>query len=168
MYDVVHLNLYDVKQKKEKNVLKTKRLAHEIRTLYNAIRRMIENSPIKRQIDDVTGTNARILGYLADRTDRDVYQRDIEKEFGITRSTASKVLILMEKKGLIERVGVPHDARLKKIVMTEKSLELAKLMCRDRLETDKILTKGFTDAELKQFMEYITRVKNNIASAERS
>lgn len=148
--------------------MKTRTVAHEVRTLHNAIRRMIDNSPIKRQIDDVTGTNARIIGYLADRLDRDVYQRDIEKEFGITRSTASKVLILMEKKGLIERIGVPHDARLKKIVMTDKSIELAKLMCQDRHETENILTKGFTDAELEQFIGYIARIKENIASAERS
>ncbi len=148
--------------------MKTRRVAHEVRTLYNAIRRLIDNSPVKRKVDDVTGTNTRIISYLADRTDRDVFQRDIEKEFGITRSTASKVLILMEKKGLIERIGVPHDARLKKIVMTEKSLELAKLMCEDMLETENVLTKGFTDEELEQFIGYLTRVKNNISSAERS
>ena len=136
-------------------------IGREIRTLSNAIRRRIDNSPTKHKVDDVTGTNGWIIGYLADHSNENIYQRDIEKEFGITRSTASKVLILMEKKGLIVRIGVPHDARLKKIVMTEKSLELASLMAQDRLETEKTLAKGFSDDELEKFVEYISRFKEN-------
>ena len=143
-------------------------IGHEIRTLSNSLRRFIDNSPVKRKVDDITGTNARIIGFLADRADRDIYQRDIEKEFAITRSTASKVLMLMEKKGLIERLAVEHDARLKKIVMTEKSKELAKMMCLDRLETEKVLTKDFTPEEIQQLRGYIERMKKNLASAERS
>ena len=74
----------------------------------------------------------------------------------------------MEKKGLIERLAVEHDARLKKIVMTEKSKELAKMMCLDRLETEKVLTKDFTAEEIQQLRGYIERMKKNLASAERS
>ncbi len=139
-------------------------IGRELRTLNNAIRRRVDNSPIKHKIDDVTGTNGWIIGFLADRRDQDIFQRDIEREFGITRSTASKVLILMEKKGLVERVGVPHDARLKKIVLTPKSLELCDLMCRDRRETEAALTKGFSEAELAQLAGYLERLKNNILS----
>ena len=68
----------------------------------------------------------------------------------------------MEKKGLIERVGVPHDARLKKIVLTPKSLELCDMMCRDREETEQVLTRGFTDAELEQLDAYLKRLRKNI------
>ncbi len=139
-------------------------IGRELRTLNNAIRRRVDNSPVKHKIDDVTGTNGWIIGFLADRRDRDIFQRDIEREFGITRSTASKVLILMEKKGLIERVGVPHDARLKKIVLTPKSLELCDLMCRDREETEAALTRGFTDDELARLGEYLERLRKNILS----
>lgn len=148
--------------------MKNYSIGREVRTLSNAIRRWVDNSPIKRKVDDVTGTNGWIIGYLYDRLGTDVYQRDIEKQFGITRSTASKVLILMEKKGLITRVSVQHDARLKKIVMTEKSLELASLMAQDRSETEANLTKGFTEEELEQFVGYIKRFKENLANNERS
>ncbi len=136
----------------------------ELRTLHNAIRRRVDNSPTKHEIDDVTGTNGWIIGFLADRRDRDVFQRDIEHEFGITRSTASKVLMLMEKKGLIERVGVPHDARLKKIVLTPRSLELCDKMCRDREQTEEALTRGFTEQELMQLGSYLERLRKNILS----
>ncbi len=139
-------------------------IGRELRTLNNAIRRRVDNSPIKHEIDDVTGTNGWIIGFLSDRRDQDVFQRDIEREFGITRSTASKVLMLMEKKGLVERVGVPHDARLKKIVLTPRSLELCDKMCRDREQTEAALTRGFTDAELAQLASYLERLRDNILS----
>ncbi len=137
-------------------------IGRELRKLHNAIRRHVDNSPIRHEIENITGTNGWIIVFLADRRDRDIYQRDIEREFGITRSTASKVLLLMEKKGLIERVGVPHDARLKKIVLTPKSLELCDMMCRDREETEQALTRGFTDAELEQLSAYLKRLRKNI------
>ena len=39
----------------------------------------------------------------------DIYQKDIEAHFGITRATASKVITLMEKKGLIQRVSTESE-----------------------------------------------------------
>ena len=47
-------------------------------------------------MEDVSGTNGRIIRFLSDHENEDVYQRDLEREFGITRSTASRVLTLME------------------------------------------------------------------------
>ena len=46
--------------------------------------------------------------------------------------------------------------------------ELAKMMCLDRLETEKILTQDFTAEEIEQLRGYIDRMKKNLASAERS
>lgn len=68
----------------------------------------------------LTGTHGYILGYLAHHADTPVYQKDIEQHFGIRRSSASNVLTLMEKNGLIRRLAVDEDARLKRIVMTPK------------------------------------------------
>ena len=37
-----------------------------------------------------------------------MFQRDIEREFSITRSTVTNILQLMERKGYIERRSVPQ------------------------------------------------------------
>lgn len=141
-------------------------IGRELRALNNAIRRQVDNSPIKHKVDDITGTNGWIIGYIARNASRDIYQRDIEKEFGITRSTASKVLILMEKKGLVERVSVPHDARLKKLVLTPKSLELEEMMRLDANQIEARLIQGFTQDELNAMSNYISRMKENMQNAE--
>lgn len=124
--------------------------------------RKIENSSSKKQIDSITGMNGWIIGFLAENADKDIYQKDLEEQFSITRSTVSKVLILMEKKGLIERHGVPHDARLKKLVLTEKAWKISKLMIDDAIRMEETLTNGFTEEELDYLYSCIQRMKNNI------
>jgi DNA-binding MarR family transcriptional regulator len=111
--------------------------------------------------------NSWIIGFLSENADRDIYQKDFEKAFSITRSTASKVLIRMEQKGLIERKSVSHDARLKKIVLTRKAWELSDLMKQDLIEMEQTLTKGFTDEESDQLLSYIRRMKENVTVPRR-
>lgn len=134
----------------------------QLRTLTRRIHRFIENSPNKKQIDSVTGTNGWIIAYLSCKKDVDVFQRDIEREFDITRSTASKVIDLMEQKGLIERQKVSSDARLKKLTLTPKAEQLAALFEKDQQILEETLTKGFSDDEKKTLNEYIVRMKNNL------
>ena len=88
-------------------------IGNDVRILSHQIHRWIENAPNKKKIDSVTGANAWIIGYISDKTDNneDVFQKDLESCFEITRSTASKVVNLMVEKGLIERQSVPWDAR---------------------------------------------------------
>jgi DNA-binding MarR family transcriptional regulator len=134
----------------------------ELRSLNNLIMRKLENSPIKKEVDSITGTNGWIIGFLSENANRDIYQRDLEEHFSITRSTASKVLLLMEKKGLIERRSVSHDARLKKITLTDKAREVSELMREDAMRIEKTLTDGFTDEEIDYLYRCIQKMKNNM------
>jgi DNA-binding MarR family transcriptional regulator len=134
----------------------------ELRSLENLIMRKFVKTDRKEQIDSVTGTNGWIIGFLADNADKDIYQKDLEEQFTITRSTVSKVLILMEKKGLIERHGVPNDSRLKKLVLTDKAWKVSESMKEHGDKIEAALTKGFTEEELEAFYSYIQRMKDNI------
>lgn len=138
------------------------RLGHRLRVLNNMIRRHVDNSCTKKQIDDMTGTNGWIIAYMARNSDHPVYQRDIEREFGITRSTTSKVIILMEKKGFIVRESATHDARLRELKLTERSLELVSMMDENAARTEKKLTDGFTEEELDTLRGYIDRMVANM------
>lgn len=137
---------------------------NELRSLSHLIYRFIENLPNKKQIESMTGTNGCIIGYLAENSDHDVFQKDIEKAFGITRSTASKVINLMEQKGLVVRQSVSYDARLKKIVMTDKSKSISHLMAEDMTLVESVLTEGFSLDEKKALYSYLKRMKQNLKS----
>ncbi len=140
-----------------------KEIIKQLRMLNNAIRRYVDCcSPVTNELDDVTSTNGWIIAYLADHQDEDIYQRDLEKEFGIARSTTSKVIALMEKKGLVAREKVVCDDRLKKIILTDKSQEYVEKIRNDNLEIEKKLIAGFSDEELEKLSDYVDRLKKNI------
>lgn len=135
----------------------------ELRTLNNMLHRQIIGSKNIRYVNELTGATSWIIGYLAHHQDKDVFQRDIEKEFSIRRSTASKCLSFMEQKGLIMRESVDYDARLKKLVLTERSIELHKLVENDIQEIEEKITEGLTDEEIDTFLTVISKIKNNLS-----
>lgn len=112
--------------------------------------------------DNVTRNNGWILNYLAHHSDRDIYQKDIENDFCIRRSTVSKVIRLMEAKGLIRRETVPSDARLKKLVLTPDGKKLQAAIERDQQETERLLRQGVTEEELQIFFQVMEKFKKNI------
>lgn len=142
-----------------------KGIGMRFRMINNAVRRYIDrNSELKKELDNVTCSNGWIIGHLCNMEElgRTVYQRDFETDFGITRSTASKVLKLLEKKGMIERTFVSHDGRMKKIVLTAKSREIGRQMHKEYEQTEQQLTKGFTPDELKTLCGFLDRIQSNL------
>lgn len=134
----------------------------ELRVLNNMIHRQIIASDNIKRVDELTGATGWLIGYLIHNRDRDIFQKDIEKEFSIRRSTASKALSIMEDKGLIRRESVDYDARLKKLVLTDRAIELNKLIEADIIEIDKKMTAGLTDEEINTFIATIQKIKKNL------
>lgn len=143
------------------------RVGRELRSLNNLIRRYIDFSTHRNEIDSVTGNNGWIIGFIAERsTQQDIYQKDIEDYFTITRSTASRVLSLMEQKGLIERHPVAQDARLKKIVLTQKAMGIWQLRLEDFRKMEATLVEGFSEDEKDTLLSYIQRMKTNLTYSQ--
>jgi DNA-binding MarR family transcriptional regulator len=139
-----------------------KNIGIELRSLSNVIMRYIEQRARARSCDLLTGSNGWILGYLLKNADRDVYQRELEEEFSITRSTASKVVNLMEKKGFVERQTAEHDARMRRLALTQKAEVLAHEMRCESDHLSRILTRDFTPEEIKNLYDYVERMKKNM------
>lgn len=137
-------------------------ISMELHSLANMSGRYMENNSHKKLVDSITGTNSWILAVLDHNKDKDVFQKDLEEWFGITRSTVSKVVNLMVQKGLVERTSVDYDARLKKLSLTEKSKKLTDYMHEDHEKMEDVLMTGFSDDEKKQLLSYIERMKNNL------
>ena len=138
-------------------------IGFQLHSLSNLMKRHMEHSEVFSHMDDnVTRNNGWILNYLAHHSDRDIYQRDIENDFCIRRSTVSKVIRLMETKGLLRRETVPGDARLKKLVLTPDGEKLQAAIEREQRETERLLRRGVTEEELRIFHQVMEKFKNNI------
>lgn len=109
----------------------------------------------------IRGQAVRILGFIdRESQERDVYQRDIEEEFHIRRSSVTSVLQNLEKNGFITRESVQSDARLKKIVLTEKAKMLQCKAISGILHFEEELLDLFDPQEQEQFFEYLNRISN--------
>ncbi len=139
-----------------------KRLGFEISRTSKLIRRRLDNSATKDYIDNLTGNHGRAIGFLWCNRHRDVFQKDFEQEFNIRRSTASAMLSLMEKNGLITRENVSYDARLKKIVLTDKAVEIQHSVNKSLDEFEEVISRGITDDELDVFVRVLSKINTNL------
>lgn len=137
----------------------------QIRVIQNMISRRAGNSPTSRQLERMTCTNAWLIGYIAEQTDqgREVFQKDIEETFGVTRSSVSRVIKLMEQKGLVRRESVAQDARLKKLVLTEQARDMVCLLREDARQLEAEITRGFSAQEIDALNNFLARIQKNLS-----
>lgn len=116
----------------------------------------------------ITGAIGNILDYIIVESEkRSVYQKEIEREFGLRPSTATEALKHLEKEGLIVRVPDESDARFKKIEFTEKAGKIKDLLRNEVDKSEEILLRGISPEEQKCFMEITAKMLENLEEEER-
>ena len=73
--------------------MRQKRIGREVSCLKNLFSRNIENNDTVRFVNELTSANAHILRFLAKNQNTDIYQKTIEENFSITKSTTSKMFV---------------------------------------------------------------------------
>ena len=111
----------------------------------------------------ISGAQGNILDYiLVERVHRNVYQKEIEKEFGLRPSTATEALKLLEEKGLICRIPEEKDGRYKRIVFTQKARDVQTALRREIEESESVLLRGISVSEQRQFLEIAKKMLQNL------
>lgn len=138
-------------------------IGFEIKTISNLIKRRIDTQNEEANLPELTRSQIWVIRYIYEEGQNgDVYQRDIEKAFNIRRSTATGILQLMEKKGLIERHHVPHDARMKKIVLTDYATQINDKIHKNVFEMEDVIRKGLSDDEVVFFKKICSKIIKNL------
>lgn len=132
-----------------------KRLENEIHSRMTAYRAAMGG-------EELTMMQSWIIWFLYEHSEEDIYQRDIEAEFSIARSTATGILKLMEKRGYIRRVSVERDARLKKLELTEVGIRMQEGTIRNINRLESTLRQGISDEDLEVFFRVIRKMRSNI------
>lgn len=144
------------------NINKIK-LGLDISRIHHIISRKMDAAVIKAIDDNLTVSQAYVIDFISNiHKDKDVFQKDLEKALDLKRSSISLMLNNMEKNGLIKRISVSEDARLKKIVLTEKSIKLNKnISCTINSVEDK-LSENITQEEIEIFQRVLNKIRNNL------
>ena len=80
----------------------------------------------------------------------------------IFASADLKWMDYVEQKGLIAREPVKRDARLKKIVLTDKSRHIAEVLRDNAKNMERILLEGLEDDQIRQFMHVLDVMQTNL------
>ena len=137
-------------------------IGFKIRNLSNLFKRDFEITTHDLGICPVKGVGGWTIKYLYENRDKDIFQKDFENEFSIRSSTATNILKALEQKGLIERVSVTNDARLKKIILTERAIEIHKQIKREMEEREHRIRKGISKEELDTFFSVLDKIARNL------
>ena len=91
----------------------------------------------------------------------------MEKEFQVRRSTVTGTLQLLERKGLIRRESVERDARLKKVVPTDKAEGIREYVLDNIRYAEDVLRKGIPEEKLSVCLDVLEQMSANLAGNEK-
>ena len=131
----------------------------QLRRVDNLIFRKINQFARANGVEQATPMHGWIIEYLYRHRDEPVFQRDIEREFSITRSTVTNILQLMERKGYIRRQSVPQDARLKQLVLTEEGVLFHEKTILSFHQTDDYVAGLLTEEENAQLLQLLNKLR---------
>ena len=114
--------------------------------------------------DGLTTMQKHVLKFLLLETlHKVVYQKDIEEEFQIRKSTATGMLQLLEKNGFIVRESEKKDARLKRIIPTKKAEALRPSILAHIRQSETQLTTDISEADVLTCKKVLYQMLYNVS-----
>ncbi|CAI2667403.1 hypothetical protein AKUH1B302M_14380 [Apilactobacillus kunkeei] len=124
----------------------------------------IASTQLTKQFDkfaiqyDLTSMQMSVIDFLTLFKDQEMFQKDIEHEFNIRRSTASTLLKRMEDKGLIRRVESNKDARQKQVILTDLSVQYEDDIQKFMVETQQQIHSFLSDEEYTALASSLAKI----------
>lgn len=141
---------------------------HDIMAVSNLLRHRVNGSEKLSVISkELPRRQAAVISIISEFQDTPIFQKDISKMLMIRRSSTTSILQDMEKSGLIERVPVGGDMRLKQLILTPKAVHYAMIIRAEFAIIEETVIKGFSEQEKATFHEFLERVKNNLTENRR-
>ncbi len=133
-------------------------IAFQLKMLDKRIHRAMDARTRIRE-SGLTPEQTLVIRYLSDHADHDVFQRDLETEFRISRASISSMLSLMEKRGLVRRESVAYDARLKKLTLTEQGCAIHARTVAAIVEINDCLEHALTSEEKETLLRSLDKME---------
>lgn len=143
-----------------------RRIGAELGMLHNLMKRQM--ACMSDVSADITGMQAMIVHFLMKfEKNGNMYQKDIENFFQIRRSTATGMLKLMEQHGLLQRESVEQDARLKRLVLTDKARALDVRIQHKLDHFEGLMREDIEEEELAVWFRVCKKMRANLEKEQR-
>lgn len=139
----------------------------QIMQIMNLLRRLPADGDYVQSIAGMSVPQLACIGLLSCQEDNGgapVYQRDLENCFKLRRSTISSLLTNLEKKGLILREPVPHDGRLKRLVLTGPGRDLGRQVISHFTGLNRILVADLDAQERETLRALLEKIEQGLAA----
>lgn len=138
-------------------------IANELKSLDIEIgKRLFSIAKLNELDQPPSPLQGKILKFLVENDGKEIYQKNLEERFKVSKATISEVIQTMENNKLIERVPTKKDARLKQIILTDISRQRVNEMDKCFKTLNNELEKGLSEKEKEQFLVTLRKMKNNI------
>lgn len=134
----------------------------ELHRLEHMMSKNLEMRVKAEGIDEVTLMHGWIMRFLYENREKEVYQKDLERYFHIGRSTVTNTIQLMEKRGFIRRESVERDARLKKVLLTEKGVQSHEKIEELITELNDGILDGIEEKDVETFIRVLYIIRENV------
>lgn len=143
-------------------------ICYELKKISNLVSRFKRRNPLSFDGKKLTRSQAQILEFIYDKSKNNetVYQKDIEKNFSIRRSTATESLNRIESLSLITRNISDCDARKKEIILTNKAKSYIDDIHNHLKEFASIVSEGITTEEKATLFNILRKMENNLKKQE--
>lgn len=133
-------------------------LAHNI--LRSA--RLMVNEELKPL--NLSSSEGNILLHLLTQ-DQVLGQEEIVEQLDISKPAVSRAIESLERKGFIVREVDPADKRARRVLLTDKAMEIGARVERIYSDIFSIASQGVTEEEIKDFIELFARVSDSFSQA---
>lgn len=139
----------------------------QIGFIIKELSRLIDRSIYQKSMrstngDSATAMHGWMIGYLYHRKGEEVFQKDMEADFHMAKSSVTAALQGLEKGGYIKRVPVERDGRLKKIVLTQEGERFHQNVEVAILDMEQHLTDGLDSEQITMFFATLDQIKSNL------
>lgn len=128
--------------------------------------RILNRLFIQNGFKEFNGEQGKIL-YVLWKEDR-ISSTILSKRTGLANNSLTKMLDLMEEKGLIKRECCDNDKRKKLICITDKGRKYEKQTKEINEKMEEIIYKGFSGEEIERFEEDLKKILENLKRWERN
>jgi len=143
-------------------------MSYTIRKTSKLFLRNIIGSELLQNSPDLTNGRGTVIHFIhsMNQDGKEIYQKDIEKNFNVNRSTASLVLQELENAGYLTKEISKTDKRLKEIKLTDKALEFVCEFDQMIQELNQKALDGFSDEEISKLKDYLGKIISNLTKGD--
>lgn len=131
---------------------------HLINIISNKLKRSADENLVK---ENMTIEQLMVIKMIH-QNGGSVSQKDIEREFGVRRSTVTSAMQILEKKGFIVRTTSPEDSRAKLVTLTPEGKEKNEKLISFIKMRDEEMLSTLSDEERATLTALLEKVLDNL------